>query len=130
MLQEGSGLEESRARATLSHNLRTTEVGGNADCRAFRHWSQPDDPTSAELPQPAPAEPYTTAAAAVDQPRHSRRHAVAGRIKFALRQLTAREPATGSGLGSDAGISPVFVDPDQARPAFGSGFAAPHLVTL
>ena len=46
------------------------------------------------------------------EPRQSRRHAFAGRIKFALRPLTAREPSSGAPK-ADAEISPVFVDPDQ-----------------
>ncbi len=85
--------------------------------RALKRWSHPEELPEAQLQQPVLPEPLDTAASGgtAREPRHSRRHAFAGRIKFALRQLTAREPASGAGGGTDTGISPIFVDPDQAR---------------
>lgn len=68
----------------------------------------------AETRQPAPQQSLAAEAAAREQ-RLSKRYAFAGRIKFALRQLRAREPG---GSGYEAEISPIFVDPDKASRTF------------
>ena len=92
--------------------------GPNVLCRALKQWSHPEEPSEAPPQQPVPPGALETeaSAGAAGAQRHNRRHAFAGRIKFALRQLTSREPASGDGGGAtDAGISPIFVDPNQAR---------------